>query len=157
MPVISDKYDDLFFEKAALYGVPFTWVKAIAGAESDYNPNAYRAEPQINDASRGLMQVLYRTAQALGYQGPPEGLFNPDINVDLGAKLIAENIRRTGENFERVYSMYNSGGANYYKTNPTVARNVARALSYLRAVEATLEQPADTSGDEVPEPEEGPG
>ena len=141
----STQFDDLFFEKAAWYSVPYTWVKAVAGAESDYNPNAYREEPKINDASRGLMQVLERTAIALGYQGSAEGLFDPETSVDLGTKLMAENIRRFGKDFEKVYSAYNSGSTTAYQTNSTVAAHVARAVQYLRAVEAGLEQASGTT------------
>jgi soluble lytic murein transglycosylase-like protein len=158
----ATQFDDLFFEKAAWYSVPYTWVKAIAGAESDYNPNAYREEPQINDASRGLMQVLERTARALGYQGTADGLFDPATSVDLGTKLLAENIQRFGKDFQRVYSAYNSGSATAYLSNSTVKAHVDRAVSYLRAVEAGLEQ-ASTTG-ETPdtltyedETEKGPG
>ena len=158
-PIKATPFDDIFFEYAALYGVPYTWVKAVAGAESDYNPNAYRAEPAIGDASRGLMQLLLQTATNLGFQGDPSYLFDPAINVNLGTKLLAEDIRRFGENFERVYSAYNSGSATAYLTNATVRAHVDRAVSYLRAVEAGLEQSGDgtvpdTSGSDEESPAE---
>jgi len=132
--IVSDKYDDMFYTASELYDVPFTWLKAIAGAESDWNPNAYSAEPQINDGSWGLMQLLYRTAYALGYRGEPSGLYDPETNINLGAKLIAENISRFGKDFTRVYSAYNSGSPTAYQTNASVASHVDRAKRYLDAV-----------------------
>ena len=158
MVVIKNTYDQLFAQAAYAWGIPFSWIKAIAGAESDYNPNAYREEPQIGDASRGLMQVLLKTARGLGYEGPEEGLFDPATNVSLGAKLIRQNIDRFGNSFERVYSAYNSGSPTAYLTNSQVKAHVDRALAYLEAVEESLQRPgpsAQPSGDE--EPPEEPG
>lgn len=59
-------------------------VLAVIQVESEFRPNAYRAEPQINDASYGLMQVLGSTAADRGYDGPPEGLFDPETNIRIG-------------------------------------------------------------------------
>lgn len=91
-------------------------VKAIIGTESGFNPGAYRAEPQINDASRGLMQVLANTARSLGYGGDvgddathTGGLYDPYTNVGLGAKLLAQNLRAAGGNWNTAISGYNQG------------------------------------------------
>ncbi len=59
-------------------------VLAVIQIESSFRPNAYRAEPQIGDASYGLMQVLSTTAADRGYDGPPEGLFDPETNIRVG-------------------------------------------------------------------------
>jgi soluble lytic murein transglycosylase-like protein len=59
-------------------------VMGVMQAESSFNPRAYRAEPQINDASYGLMQVLYSTAKDRGFSGAPEGLYDPATNIALG-------------------------------------------------------------------------
>lgn len=126
-----DQFDDLILDASQRYGVPFLWVKAFIGTESSFRPEAIREEEAINDASRGLMQVLGRTARALGYEGSLDGLFDPAINIDLGTKLMAEIIGREGPDFRRVYSAYNSGGGGNYLTNPVVARNVARAEAWL--------------------------
>jgi soluble lytic murein transglycosylase-like protein len=142
-------YDDLFYRASEQYGVSFSWLKAIAGAESDWNPRAYRAEPHINDASRGLMQLLLKTARSLGYTGEPDGLYDPATNIDLGAKLISENVSRFGDSFERVYSAYNSGSPTAYLSNADVKAHLDRALTYLSAVlDYTVEVEAepDNSG-----------
>lgn len=59
-------------------------VLAVIEVESGFNPMAYRAEPQIGDASYGLMQTLYSTACDRGYAGPPEGLYDPAVSVQVG-------------------------------------------------------------------------
>jgi soluble lytic murein transglycosylase-like protein len=107
------------------------WIKAVIGVESSYNPRAYRAEPRINDASYGLMQLLYRTAVGLGYAGEPEGLFDPGINIDLGSKFLGQLRARHGDNFAAVYSAYNSGSATKYQTSTQVAEHVKNALAWL--------------------------
>ncbi len=148
---VKDTFDDLIYEASMRYGVPFTWVKAIAGAESDWIPTAYRAEPQINDASYGLMQILYRTAKGLGYTGQPNGLYEPATNIDLGARYIRDLINSYGEDFQRVYSAYNSGSPTKYLTSSQVKAHVARAVSYLNAVnQVTVVVTADPD-QEIPE------
>ena len=59
-------------------------VLAVIQIESSFRANAYRAEPQIGDASYGLMQILSSTAADRGYDGPPEGLFDPETNLRYG-------------------------------------------------------------------------
>jgi len=59
-------------------------VLAIIEIESSFDPWAYRAEPQLKDASIGLMQILTSTARDRGFTGKSEGLFDPVVNVRLG-------------------------------------------------------------------------
>jgi soluble lytic murein transglycosylase-like protein len=134
-----------FIESAAwLYDVPEDWIRAVIDTESSGNPNAYRYEAKLKDASYGLMQILYSTAKGLGYVGPPAGLYDPSINIDLGARLLRQLRDRYGDDFSRVYSAYNSGRPDLYLTSTQVATNVERALSnlakYATAAAATVYQ-----------------
>lgn len=124
-------FDNEIATSAQLYNVPETWVRAVIETESSWKPMAYRAEPQINDASYGLMQLLMRTANGLGYSGEPEGLYNPAINIDLGTKLLGQLRKSYGDDFRRVYSAYNSGKPDAWQTSTQVATNVSHALSNL--------------------------
>ena len=126
-------YDAIIHAQAVEFDVPVAWIKAVIQTESSWNPKAYRAEPQINDASYGLMQLLYRTARGLGYDGTPEGLYDPAINIALGAKLLGDLRVRYGDDFRRVYSAYNSGRPDLWETSSQVGTNVARALVNLEA------------------------
>lgn len=88
--------------------VPSYIVKAVIAAESSFNPKAYREEPKIKDASRGLMQLLAGTARAIGYYGDPEGLFSPGVNIYYGTKLLSQNYAKAG-NWPDAISAYNGG------------------------------------------------
>lgn len=63
---------------------------AMAKIESNFNPTAFRSEPRLNDASRGLVQILMRTAQ--------------DIYTRLKARALGEP---TAEKLNApIYSLY---------------------------------------------------
>lgn len=123
-------------DTAARYGVDPALVSAVIGQESGFNPQAYRAEPAIGDASRGLMQVLQRTAQALGYTGTPDGLFDPATSIDLGTHLLADNLARSGGNVAAAVSAYNGGWRPWLgfgapaPTNMTVGGRAVQAGEY---------------------------
>lgn len=102
-------YDQQIAAAHQRYGVPANLIRAVIAIESQYHPHATRDEPQIQDASRGLMQVLYRTAQSLGYLGAPDGLYDPATNVDLGTHLLADNLARAGGDVAIALSAYNAG------------------------------------------------
>lgn len=127
-----EKFQALISEAALRYAVPEVWIKAVIMTESSGQATAYRAEPKINDASYGLMQLLLQTARGLGYVGTPEGLYDPGVNIDLGTKLLAKLRQVSGDDFQAVYSAYNSGKPDRYLTSPAVATNVKRAVDWLR-------------------------
>lgn len=94
---------------ASRYHVPVELVLAVMGVESSFDPRAFRAEPQINDASRGLMQLLLGTARGLGFTGPEDGLFDPAVNADLGTRLLRDNLKARGGDVAKAVSQYNGG------------------------------------------------
>ena len=97
------------------YGVPTALIKAIIGQESAFRPTAYRAEAAINDASIGLMQILYATARGVGYDGPVgdaakmTGLYDPATNVMFGTAYLDSQLARSGGNIRDAISAYNGG------------------------------------------------
>jgi len=101
-------YKDLAKKWGEYWGVPWALILAVIGTESSGNPRAYRYESHINDASRGLMQMLYSTAKSLGYKGPPEGLYNPDTSIYYGAKYLRKLYDRYG-NWLDAIAAYNAG------------------------------------------------
>lgn len=105
----EDAFDSIVEEAGRKYMVPVSLIKAVIAQESAFKPEAYRAEPQINDASRGLMQVLERTARALGFDQHTDLLFSPEISIDLGTKLLAQNLRQANGNWDVAISAYNAG------------------------------------------------
>lgn len=102
-------------------GVPVAIIKAVIAAESGFDPDAIRVEDFLftpppsdwppgvtRDASRGLMQVLCWRARELGYSGPCKGLFDPELNITLGTRLLALNAARLGS-WPAAISAYNGG------------------------------------------------
>jgi soluble lytic murein transglycosylase-like protein len=129
-------FDTEIQQAAVAHSVPAIWIKAVIETESNWDPEAYRAEPQINDASYGLMQLLSSTARGLGFNGPVEQLFIPAVNIPLGTKLLGQHRRKYGDDFRRVYSAYNSGRPDLYLTSTQVAANVKRAVDALETYAA---------------------
>jgi soluble lytic murein transglycosylase-like protein len=102
-------FDNFITTYSLKYKVPKELIKAVIAKESSFNPKAYRAEPKIGDASRGLMQVLERTAKNLGFTENVKNLFDPSKSIQYGTKLLAENLERAKGNVDIAISAYNAG------------------------------------------------
>ncbi len=134
-------FDELIDKSSVDYFVPADWIRAVIDVESNWDTFAYRAEPRINDASYGLMQLLNTTARSLGFTGQPEELYKPEINIPLGAQLLGQLRSKYGDDFRRIYSAYNSGSPDKWMTSSEVAKNTQRALDALeRWVMKTAEE-----------------
>lgn len=83
---VWEKYGDIIEAVAKKYDIDPQLIFATIMTESEGNPNSYRFEPHINDASYGLGQILYGTAVGLGYTGTPEEMYRPEISIDLIGK-----------------------------------------------------------------------
>lgn len=119
----EDAYDAMVRQAAGRHGIPAPLIKAVIAQESRFTPSAYKFEPfspstaTDDDASRGLMQVLYRTATGeLGYTGPrgddgtrTGGLYLPAISIDLGTAYLRRQLERTGGDVLAALSAYNGG------------------------------------------------
>lgn len=129
-------YDDLIFRKAQQHGIDPFLVKAIVAAESNFNANASRDEPRIGDKSYGLMQILYGTARWMGYSGAPEGLFDPETNLEFGIRFLQKMLYQFRGNIALAVSAYNTGPGNVavlpngQLTNQTY---VDRVLTFFRS------------------------
>ncbi len=71
-------------------------VLAIAKIESNFDPEAFREEPQLKTAaapdgerSMGLMQILISTARDRGWKGTDiKELLDPRLNIQLGMRQL---------------------------------------------------------------------
>lgn len=119
----ENEYNTIIADVVAQYGngrIDIALVKAIIGAESSFTPTAIRQEVKINDASRGLMQILYRTAKSVGYTGTADGLFDPRTNITYGVKFLSDLLRaKSGDTWAAV-SAYNNGNGKRATTTTTV-------------------------------------
>lgn len=125
----ENDFDEIIGRHSAQFGIPFDIVKATVATESGFDPKAYRAEPKIKDASRGLMQLLEATARGLGFKGQTDDLFDPEISVHLGVKLLAQLFDRYGVATApaSIYAAYNAGSIRYGTDGKLVnQRNVDR-------------------------------
>ena len=102
------KFHHIISQAAALYQVDPALIKAIILAESGYNPRAIS-----RSGARGLMQLMPRTARALGVRNS----FNPEHNIDGGVKYFKQLLNRFNQDVELALAAYNAGSRNVLKYN----------------------------------------
>lgn len=119
IPAYAQPYIAIIQSELQRQGAPFQLAEilAIIEIESAFKPAAYRDEPQISDASRGLMQILLSSARDRGFSGAADDLFDPATNIRFGiAQLKWTNdylqTRRGGVTREVVIGAYNAGVGN---------------------------------------------
>jgi soluble lytic murein transglycosylase-like protein len=67
---------------AGVHEIPESLLHRVIQRESGYNPAAR------NGPYYGLMQILPQTARTMGYQGPPEGLLDPETNLQYAGRYL---------------------------------------------------------------------
>ena len=92
---------------AAAYRAGTDWkvdpllILAVAAVESRYNPVA-----ESNLGAKGLMQVIPKFhADKLAEHGGESALLDPHVNIQVGAQILREYLRRVGET-ETALQMY---------------------------------------------------
>lgn len=85
-------------EVSQKYSIPMELILAIINHESNFNPRAYNRNKDGTE-DRGLMQVNYqhniRLMREYGISDP-EQLYDIEINIELGARILYENFQRFG-------------------------------------------------------------
>lgn len=142
----ENDFDGLIWEAAGRYSLDPLLLKALVAKESGFNPAALRPEPSIGDASRGLAQVLYKTATWLGYRGDPDGLFDPATSLEYGAKYLAYQAGRYAGSptFDGdLYAAYNAGSVRRTASGAYINQAVVDVfLGYLAAYRAQYATPS---------------
>lgn len=125
-------YDAIVAQASAKYNLPASWIKAVIGAESSFDPNVPdRWEEKVQEYAYGPMQILLSTARMMGFNGTGAQLRQPAANIDVGAAYLARLRSQHGDDFRRIYSAYNSGNPDRWSTNAAVSANVTRAENWL--------------------------
>lgn len=115
--------------------------RAIIARESAWNPGALRWEPQLNDGSYGLMQVLHATAKMYQPEVTPGELFIPAVNIGIGVRHLQMLLGRYSLN--DAIAAYNAGsprrGADGLYINQGYVNDVLTYYTfYLNRQEATV-------------------
>ncbi|MCZ6711882.1 MAG: lytic transglycosylase domain-containing protein, partial [Gammaproteobacteria bacterium] len=93
------------FEVASrLHNVPLDVLLAVAATESNWDPDA-----RSDANAHGIMQIQWPgTARHLGVTRVSE-LYNPCLNIELGARYLLQLMDDNGGNIERSLAAYNYG------------------------------------------------
>ena len=98
----SDRFDPMIKKAAERYDVEPALIKAVIMAESAYNPKAVSRQ-----GAKGLMQLMPRTAHALGVKNS----FNPAHNINGGVKYLRQLLDAFHHNVKLALAAYNAGVA----------------------------------------------
>ena len=93
-------FDSIIRQAASRYQVDPYLVKAIIMAESSYNPKAVSKK-----GAKGLMQLMPKTAKALGV----EDSFNPEHNINAGVKYFKQLLNQFSGDVKLALAAYNAG------------------------------------------------
>ena len=96
----STRFDLHIAEAAKIYDVPFSLIKAVMRAESDFDPSAVSSS-----GACGLMQLMPATARYLGIEDP----FDPKANVMGGVRYLKEMLTRFEGSIPLAVAAYNAG------------------------------------------------
>ena len=121
--------------EAAQASVPPALVKAVARAESGFDPNAVSRA-----GAQGLMQLMPTTAAGLGVTDP----FDPKQNLMGGAKFLRGLLDRFGGDVSKVLAGYNAGpGAGEVRRHPAVRRDAGLRAEGARLRRGVRRPPGD--------------
>ncbi len=125
-----EKFLNLAHGTAARHAVPPSYLLAIIHQESGGNPDAFRLECLVCDASFGLMQLLLGTVRGMGYFGPPRFLFDPATNIEMGAQYLRGLLDRYTDPLVALVA-YNGGpgAARWYRLGWTRGRSAHYAAT----------------------------
>ena len=123
------KYNEYFKAAAKKYNVSESLLKAIAKAESDFNPDCVSSA-----GAMGIMQLMPETAKGLGVDDP----YDPEQNIMGGAKCISLKLKEFKGDVKLALAAYNAGSGAVRRNGgvPSYCNTyVNRVLSYKEAFE----------------------
>ena len=92
------------FAVARTYDIDPLLLHAIAHVESRHNPQARSAAGAL-----GVLQVMPATARRFGVEDAPGALYDPALNLEVGAAYLKSLQARFGNDLELVLAAYNAG------------------------------------------------
>jgi len=98
-------YQDLLRPNAEQHNISLAWAYGIMRRES-----AYAHDVKSTAGAMGLMQLMPKTAQALAPIQQLKDVYQPELNVKLGTKLLGQLKREFNGNLVLATASYNAGG-----------------------------------------------
>lgn len=139
LPSGREAFREIARREASRHGLPFEMADAVMRVESAYQPFVRGAAGEV-----GLMQVMPPTARMLGFAGTLEELADPETNIALGVRYLAEAWRLAGGDICTAAMKYRAG---HRETRFSVL-----SVRYCRNVRVHLASLGYPLTGEVPEP-----
>ncbi len=99
-PGASRTIEQMVAAAAFKYALPRSLVRAVARAESAFNPAAVSPK-----GAQGVMQLMPATSKSLGVQDA----FDPGENIDAGARLLRQLLEKYQGRVAEALAAYNAG------------------------------------------------
>lgn len=96
----SEELEAIFAEASETYDISLSLLKAVAKAESDFDPNCTSSA-----GAMGIMQLMPGTAEELGVTDA----YDPRQNIMAGAKYLSENLDIFDGDVSLAVAAYNAG------------------------------------------------
>lgn len=96
----SEELEAIFVEASETYDISLSLLKAVAKAESDFDPNCTSSA-----GAMGIMQLMPGTAEELGVTDA----YDPRQNIMGGAKYLSENLEIFNGDVSLAVAAYNAG------------------------------------------------
>lgn len=125
----GNRLNSQFIQAADLSGIDAALIKAVARAESCFDPQAVSSA-----GAKGLMQLMPATADELGVKN----IFNLKENLRAGAAYLARMLNRYADDLDLALAAYNAGPGNVDKYNGIPP--FAETKKYIRSVKAFKQQ-----------------
>lgn len=149
-----DQWRDLITEAAAKWDVPEAWIAGVMLQESGGQQQALSPVGAV-----GLMQIMPSTpGQMFQEKVSKEDLWKPEVNIPMGARVIAAHAKRANWNVVHVLGMYNDGGSCYAGKNCDHAglwcmnENCGYSELVVRGINAAIDNGYSGTGATEPEP-----